>query len=159
MMGDGCLQRLQDYLRSQGVEFQIINHPPAYTAQELAAIEHIKGRFHAKVVMAFAGDRLVMLVLPASHKVDLDKLKAELGVPAVRLAEEPEFSSVFPDCEVGAMPPFGNLYGIPVYVDVSLQADPWIAFLAGSHTVTMKISYADYERLVRPTVKSFAVHI
>lgn len=158
-MADGCLQKLQDYLRSQGVEFEVITHPPAYTAQELAAIEHIKGRFHAKVVMAFAGDNLVMLVLPATHKVDLDRLKAELGVPAVRLAKEQEFSTVFPDCEVGAMPPFGNLYGIPVYVDASLQADPWIAFLAGSHTVTMRISYADYERLVQPTVKSFAVHI
>ncbi len=158
-MDSGCLEKLRSYLKAQGVEFEVISHPPAYTAQELAAVEHIKGRFHAKVVMAFAGDQLVMLVLPATHRVDLDKLKAELGVPAVRLAKEQEFSSVFPDCEVGAMPPFGNLYGVPVYVDVSLTADPWIAFLAGSHTVTMRMAYADFERLVHPTVKSFAVHL
>ncbi len=158
-MAQACLDKLRDYLKSEGVEFETITHPPAYSAQELAAIEHIKGRFHAKVVMAFAGDQLVMLVLPASHRVDLDRLRAELGISAVRLAKEQEFSSVFPDCEVGAMPPFGNLYRVPVYVDVSLRADPWIAFLAGSHTVTVKMSYADYERLVRPTVKDFAVHL
>lgn len=153
-----CKERLEKYLQDNGVSFQTMLHPTAYTAQEVAAAQHIPGKQVAKVVMAKADDRMVMLVLPAPSRIDFDKIKGLLGVKDVRLAKEEEFGGVFPDCNLGAMPPFGNLYDIPVYVDTSLTEDLEIVFQAGTHRDTMKIRYADYARLVNPKIGRFALH-
>ena len=151
-----CKERLEAYLRDNKVPFQIIHHPLAYTAQEVAAAEHIPGKMLAKVVMVFADGKLAMLALPAPHRVDLSKAATVLKAKEVRLAHEEEFAAAFPDCEVGAMPPFGNLYDVPVYVDKTLTEDVDIVFNAGTHTDTISLRYADYERLVKPAVADFA---
>ncbi len=151
-----CRERLQQYLSSSGVSFELEQHRLAYTAQQLAAAEHITGKQVAKVVVAVANGSTVMLVLPASSNVNLEKLKATLGARELRLAKEEEFAATFSDCEVGAMPPFGNLYGVPVYIDRSLARAPDITFPVGSHTESMKLRYADYEKLVHPQVMEFA---
>lgn len=151
-----CRDRLEAYFQANGVAYQVQQHATAYTAQRVAESEHIPGKRLAKVVMVIANARPVMLVLPASYRVDLTKAGAALGDPNVRLAQESEFETVFPDCEVGAMPPFGNLYNVPVYVDRALTRNREITFNAGTHRETMTIAYADYERLVRPTVLEFA---
>ena len=154
-----CRDRLESYFRENGVAFEVREHPTAFTAQKIAASEHVPGRMFAKVVMANADGDLVMLVLPAPSAVDLAKV-AELfflGGGQVRIAAEREFPSAFPDCEAGAMPPFGNLYDLPVYVDQALGRNERIVFQAGSHTVTMSVSYADFERLAHPTVADIAV--
>lgn len=149
-------ERLESFLRKNGVAFEIQEHPTAYTAQKIAASEHVSGRMFAKVVMANAEGDLVMLVLPAASVVDVSKVSAALGRQA-RLATEGEFASAFPDCEPGAMSPFGNLYGVPVYVDEALGRNERIVFQAGTHKVTMSAAYADLERLVRPAVTDIAV--
>ncbi len=153
-----CKDRLESYLRENSVPFQVIHHPLAYTAQEVAAAEHVHGQEVAKVVMAVADGRNIMLALPAPWRVDFGKAGRLLGVKEVRLAREEEFSSVFPDCEVGAMPPFGNLYNVPVYVDRSLTRDERIVFNAGTHTDTISMRYEDFEKLVRPIVADFGHH-
>lgn len=155
----GAKEELEKYLKDNGVAFEEMVHAEVYTAQEIAAAQHIPGQQLAKVVMVNADGEMVMLVLPASYRVDFDKLKSILGKTKVSLAKEEEFQDVFPDCEVGAMPPFGNLYNVPVYVDKSLTVDPEIVFQAGTHVHTMKIKYADYERLVKPKVGDFAAHL
>jgi len=152
-----CRSRLERYFRDNGVGFEVKEHPTAFTAQAVAASEHVPGRMLAKVVMVRADEELVMLVLPAPSMVDLDKVADVLGSPGVRLASESEFASAFPDCEPGAMPPFGNLYDLPVYVDQALGRNDRIVFQAGSHTVTMSIAYADLERLAEPKVADIAV--
>lgn len=154
-----CKERLEAYLREQGVPFQIQHHPIAFTAQEVAASEHVPGRMVVKVVMVVADSKPVMLALRATDRVDLRTLAAVLGATEVRLAEEREFGALFPDCELGAMPPFGNLYGVPVYVDTALAEDETIVFQAGTHTDTMSLTYADFARLVQPTVADFAERV
>ncbi len=151
-----CKDRLEAYLRENQVPFQMQHHARVFTAQEVAASEHIPGKMLAKVVMALADGRLLMVVLPAPDRVDLAKLGMLLNARDVRLAQESEFAAAFPDCEVGAMPPFGNLYNLPVYVDTTLAEDETIVFQAGTHTDTMSMRYADFERLVRPTVAELA---
>lgn len=147
-----CLERLQMYLGDNGVPFETQQHPLAYTAHEVAASEHVAATRMAKVVMVVADGALAMLVVPASSRVDEAAVAASLGVQDVRLAAEHEFRHAFRDCDVGAMPPFGNLYGIPVYVDVALAKEERIVFQAGTHTETMSVRYADFARLVRPVV-------
>lgn len=144
--------KLQTYLRENGVPFEIQHHRLAYTAHEVAASEHLAAKKMAKVVMVVADGLLAMLVVPATHRVDLAVTAATLGVQEVRLATEPEFQHAFRDCDVGAMPPFGNLYGIPVYVDSALAEEETIVFQACTHTETMSLKYADFARLVRPVV-------
>src|SRR5260221_3595374 len=151
-----CRERLGSYLRQQQVSFQVQEHRTAFTAQQVAATEHIPAKLVAKTVVAWADGRLILLVLPASHQVDLARMNQALGVQATRLAHEAEFVDAFPDCEVGALPPFGNLYDLPVYVDKSLAEDEVITFPAGTHTETMSLRYADYAGLVRPTIVEFA---
>jgi Ala-tRNA(Pro) deacylase len=151
-----CKDRLETYLRTNQVPFQVQHHPLAYTAQELAASEHIPGKQVAKVVMVLADGKPAMLAVPATHRVDLAGAGAVLGATEVRLAQEAEFAAAFPDCEVGAMPPFGNLYDLPVYVDQALAEDETIVFAAGTHTDTINLAYADFARLVQPVVGSFA---
>ena len=150
-----CKDRLEAYLREKQVPFEVRHHPKAITAQEVAASEHVPGKMLAKTVMVLADGKMVMLALPAPYQVDLDKAGKVLGVE-VRLAHEEEFENTFPDCEVGAMPPFGNLYEVPVYVEAALAEDETIVFRAGTHTDTMSVSYADFENLVEPTIAEFA---
>jgi len=153
------LAKLRECLEANKVPYSVHSHPEAYTAQEIAALQHVKGRQLAKVVMVRAGERAVMLVLPADRRVDFDKLRAALGTRDVRLAQESEFRDLFPECEVGAMPPLGNLYGVPVYADRSLEKDEEIVFNAGTHTLTAKLAWRDYVALVRPVMAEFAVHL
>ena len=148
--------RLENHLREHGVVFGVQEHPTAYTAQKIAASEHVPGRMFAKVVMAITEGDLIMLVLTASSMVDVAKVAEVLGKQA-RLASEGELASAFPDCEAGAMPPFGSLYDVPVYVDRALMRNERIVFQAGTHTVTMSVAYADFERLARPTVADIAM--
>jgi Ala-tRNA(Pro) deacylase len=150
-----CKDRLEAYLREKQVPFEVRHHPKAITAQEVAASEHVPGKMLAKTVMVLADGKMVMLALPAPYQVDVDKAGKVLGVE-VRLAHEEEFENTFPDCEVGAMPPFGNLYEVPVYVEAALAEDKTIVFRAGTHTDTMSVSYADFENLVEPTIAEFA---
>jgi Ala-tRNA(Pro) deacylase len=152
-----CRERLENYLRENQVRFEEHHHPRAVSAQEVAASEHVPGRMLAKTVMVLADGEMVMLALPAPYQVDLEKAAAALGVDEVRLAEEEEFEDSFPDCEVGAMPPFGNLYGVPVYVEKTLAEDETIVFRSGTHTETMSVTYTDFERLVEPIVVQFAL--
>jgi Ala-tRNA(Pro) deacylase len=152
-----CRDRLENYLRENQVRFEEHHHPRAVSAQEVAASEHVPGRMLAKTVMVLADGQMVMLALPAPYQVDLEKAAAALGVDEARLAQEEEFEDSFPDCEVGAMPPFGNLYGVPVYVEKTLAEDETMVFRSGTHTETMSVSYSDFERLVEPTVAQFAL--
>ncbi len=154
----GCKEELEAHLRENKVPFQLQHHAVAYTAQEVAATEHVPGRMLAKVVMVMADGKLAMLVLPAPARVDLEKAAAVLGAKEARLAREEEFADRFPGCEVGAMPPFGGLYDLPVYADKSLAEDETIVFEAGTHTDTMSMKYGDYERLANPNVAEFAHH-
>lgn len=152
-----CIERLTAYLRAHGVPFEQQRHQVAFTAQEVAASEHLPGDMVAKVVMVFADTDMAMLVLPASQRVDLTKVAAALGATDAWLADEHEFAEMFPDCEVGAMPPFGNLYNISVYVDRTLIEDETIVVQAGTHTDTLQLRYADYAHLVNPRVVDIAL--
>lgn len=152
-----CRQRLEDHFREQGVGFDVQEHRKAYTAQQVAASEHVPGRTVAKVVMARADGDLVMLVVPAPSRVDLEKVAGVLGGADVELADEKDFAPSFPDCEPGAMPPFGNLYGVPVYVDTDMRRAEHIVFQAGTHELTMSVAYPDFERLVQPTSADITV--
>ncbi len=153
-----CKEKLENYLRNNKVAFEVQHHPVAYTAQEIAASEHLSGKKLAKVVMILADGNLVMLALPAPYRVDLDRAAAMLEAKEAHLAKEDEFAAAFPRCEVGAMPPFGNLYGLDVYVDKTLAEDECIVFQAGTHTDTISMKYADFARLARPKVADFARH-
>jgi len=154
-----CKDELERYLRENRVSYQVQHHPRAFTAQEVAATEHIPGQLVAKVVMVMADGRLAMLVLPAPDKVYLPEVARVLGAREIRLAQEKEFAGAFPNCEVGAMPPFGNLYNVPVYVDPILAAEETIYFQAGTHTDTISMKYTDFERLVRPNLAAFSLEV
>src|SRR3990172_9252152 len=143
---------VETLLRERSIPFEVHHHPPAFTAQHLAACEHVPGKMVAKVVIAFADERMLMLALPATTNVNLMKLAEATGTEHVRVARENEFAAVFTDCEVGAMPPFGNLYDLPVLVDRSLAEDEEILFPAGTHTDTIQMTYADFADLVHPRV-------
>jgi len=146
--------RLESFLRDNRVPFQVHHHPEAFTAQEVAAAEHVPGRELAKVVLVSGGEQLAMAVVAAPQQVDLDKAAAALGAGKARLASEEEFSAQFPDCDTGAMPPMGNgaLYDVPVFVDPSLKKQGTIVFNACTHTDAIHMSYADFERIVKPEV-------
>jgi Ala-tRNA(Pro) deacylase len=150
-------KKLKSFLDENKVKYISIQHSSAYTAQEIAAIAHIPGKDLAKTVIIKIDGKMAMAVLPASYKVSFDNLKDTLGVKEVRLAYEQEFIDKFPDCEVGAMPPFGNIYGMEVYVAESLSEDEEIAFNACSHTELIKMSFSDFEKLVKPKRIRFSV--
>lgn len=154
-----CKERLEAYVREQGVPFQTQHHPIAFTAQEVAASEHVPSRMVVKVLMVVADSKPVMLALQATDGVNLRTLAAVLSATEVRLAGEREFGVLFPDCGLGAMSPFGNLYGMSVSVDTTLAEDETIIFQAGTHTDTMSLKYADFARLVQPTVADFAERV
>ena len=144
------VQKLKSFLDDNQVRYTTIIHSPAFTAQEIAHVAHIPGSELAKTVMVKLDGQLVEAVLPASQQVDLEVFRTAVGAREAELAMEAEFDHCFPDCEVGAMPPYGNLYGMQVYVSPSLSADKQIAFNAGSHSELICMLYKDFERLVRP---------
>jgi Ala-tRNA(Pro) deacylase len=148
--------RVRKYLVSHGVGYELEHHRPAYTAQEVAAVEHVPGRKFAKPVIVNADGHLIMTVLPANRLLDLEKVKTVLGSDDVRLAREEEFAPIFDDCERGAEPPFGNLYGLPMIVDIDLTTEE-LVFNAGSHTETMKVSTSEYLSLVQPQKADLAL--
>jgi Ala-tRNA(Pro) deacylase len=148
--------KLKEFLDRHGVRYVSIRHSPAYTAQEIAALAHIPGKELAKTVMVKVDGRLAMAVVPASEHVELGLLRSAIGAEMVELATEAEFQDRFPDCEPGAMPPFGNLYGLRVYSSDDLAEDETIAFNAGTHTELIRMPYRDFQRLVGPTVVTFA---
>lgn len=151
-------KQLIDCLNENKVRYEILHHPEAVTAQRIAQAEHVKGRNHAKVVMVKSGGRHLMTVLPADHQIDLEKVGKAIGKTA-SLDREEEFKSLFPDCATGAMPPFGNLYGLPTYVDNRLAQEDYIVFEAGTHTDAIKMSYRDYEKIVKPQVEDVAIKL
>lgn len=150
------MKKLKDFLDKNKTKYVSIKHSPTYTAQEIAASAHIPGKELAKTVMVKLDGKLAMAVLPASFRVDLNRLKDAAGVSVVEIANEQDFKNLFPECELGAMPPFGNLYDMDVYVAQSLAEDEEIAFNAGSHTELIKLAYKDFEKLVAPKVVEFA---
>lgn len=150
-------KKLKAFLDENKVKYISIQHSSAYTAQEIAAIAHIPGKDLAKTVIIKIDGKMAMAVLPASYKVSFDNLKSALGVNEVRLAYEQEFMDKFPDCEVGAMPPFGNIYGMDVYVAETLAEDEEIAFNACNHTELIKMSFSDFEKLVKPKRIKFSI--
>lgn len=153
------VRRLKEFLDSQQIKYVTISHSPAFTAQQIAATAHVPGKELAKTVMVLVDGKMAMAVLPASLRVDLDHLQEIIGARRIELADERSFRDKFPECEVGAMPPFGNLYGMDVYVADSLAEDDEIAFNAGSHTELIRMAYADFERLVKPKVLAFTAHV
>jgi len=146
------VKKLKEFLDANKIKYVTVTHSPAYTAQQIAASAHIPGKELAKTVMVKIDGKLAMAVLAASFKIDFDLLEKASGAKKVELATESEFKEMFPGCELGAMPPFGNLYGMDVFVAQSLAEDDEIAFNAGSHTELIKLSYKDFERLVKPRV-------
>jgi len=144
--------KLKEFLNQAQTKYITIQHSPAFTAQEVAALAHVTGRDFAKTVIVNIDGTMAMVVLPATRRVVLADIREMLEVEHAKLASEEDFKALFPDCEVGAMPPFGNLYGMPVYVAPSLATEPEIAFNAGTHTEVIKMAYRDFERLVKPTV-------
>src|SRR5262245_26786597 len=149
-------RRLIDCLDQNNVRYEILRHAEAVTAQRIAQAEHVKGRHQAKVVILKCGDQHLMVVLPADHHIDLEKIEKAIGKP-VSLGKEDDFKSLFPDAVTGAMPPFGNLYGLPTYVDTHLAEQDYIVFEAGTHTDAVKMNYGDYEKIVKPKVEDLAI--
>lgn len=146
------LSKLKEVLDQAKISYAVYHHPQAFTAQEIAATQHIPGREMAKVVILKVDGSFAMAVLPASRWVNFTRVKAALGAREVSLATEDEFATLFPGCEIGAMPPFGNLFGLAVYVDPMLEKDEAIFFNAGNHQQTVKLSYRDFKELVKPLV-------
>ncbi len=153
------LKKLNELLKGKGINYKTIKHDEAFTAQEIAAVTHIPGKETVKVVIMNGDEKYFMAVLPASYRIDTEKLKNLLNVKKLRLSTEEEFGNLFPDCEIGAMPPFGNLYNIPVYIDKTLSEDETIVFLAGDHKESIKMQYKDYAGVVKPNVEEFAVKL
>ena len=147
--------RLKSYLDENCVQYTLMSHSPAYTAQAAAATLHVPGKELAKTVVLRAGDDTVLAVLPASYHVNLKKLGALVG-KTLRLASEKEFADLFPDCELGAMSPFGNLYNLHVFADESLAADEEIVFNAGTHRDAIRMGYDEFVQVVKPQVAAFA---
>ena len=150
------VERLTEYLNKENVRYVTIKHSKAYTAHKIAVFAHIPHKELAKTVMINIDGEMAMIVIPASSRVDLERLREVVGARDVQLATEREFKDEFPDCEVGAMPPFGNLYGMDVYVARSLAEDEEIFFNAGSHSELIRLAYKDFERLVKPKILKFS---
>jgi Ala-tRNA(Pro) deacylase len=146
------------YLEENEVDFEILRHDRAYTAQEAAAAAHISGDAVAKAVMIIVDGEMGMAVLPASFRVNLDLLKEQLGAKQVKMATEKEFKDRFPDCDIGALPPFGNLYGIPIYAEERLSKEIDLAFCGGTHTEMIRMPFEEFKRLADPRILKFAYH-
>lgn len=153
------LQKVQDYLDDAGVEYEIFHHEPAYTAMEIAASQHIAGKQMIKCVLVKSKKGYTLCVLPAIHRLDFVRLRAIIGADDLQLATEEEVGKLFPECELGAEPPFGHWHGLPTVVDEILEEDLDIVFNAGTHTDTIKMRYTDYKQLAHPTIAPIGVHI
>ena len=151
-----CIERMKEYLRDNDVAFEVMTHTQVYTMQEVAAALHVSGKQVGKVVMVKADGKMVMLVVPAPSRLNFAKVRDMLGAGKVSLAKEDEFAQLFPDCTTGAMPPFGNLYDLSVYVDEALAQEDNIVFRIGTHRHTMKVAYDGFARLAQPAVGEFA---
>lgn len=151
------VKKLREFLDQNDIKYVVIIHSPTYTAQEIAASAHIPGKELAKTVIVKLDGKMVMAVCPASHKIDFDLLKRSTAAKDVELASEEEFKYLFPECEIGAMPPFGNLYNMPVYVSGTLSEDEDIAFNAGTHRELVKLAFKDFLNLVNPQVVQCAI--
>lgn len=152
------LEKLLAFLDENKIEYTRHSHPTAYTAREVASVEHVPAHKVAKTVVFFSENGYGMAVLPADSMVDLQGLRSVLGVARLRLATESELGDLFPDCELGAMPPFGNLFELPVFVDGELTSEQRIAFNAGTHRDVVHMQYRDFERLVKPKIISLGRH-
>ncbi len=152
------LEKITAYLDENRISYTRHSHPTAYTAREVAALEHIPAHRVAKTVVFISENGYGMAVLPGDSMLDLESLRALLGVARLRLATESELNDLFPDCELGAMAPFGNLYGMPVYVDAGLSSEEMIAFNAGTHRDVIYMRFSDFERLVQPRVVALSRH-
>jgi len=150
-------KKLKEFLDKNNIKYLSIKHSPAYTAQEIAAKSHVSGKEMAKTVIVRVNDKVAMAVLPASFKIDFEALTEVTGSENVTLAGEEEFKNMFQDCEIGAMPPFGNLYNLDVYVAQTLSKDEEIAFNAGNHSELIRMSFKDFERLVKPKILKFSL--
>jgi Ala-tRNA(Pro) deacylase len=150
------IQKLREFLDAQGVKYVTVRHSPAFTAQEVAASAHISGYEVAKTVMVKVDGRMAMAVLPAPLHVDLRHLKEITGAAKVELASESDFKALFPECELGAMPPFGKLYEMDTFVSDRLTEDEYIAFNAGTHTELIRMRFRDFERLAQPKILAFS---
>lgn len=151
--------RVEEFLDKAGAKYEVTKHQPAFTAQHMAAEEHESGQYVAKPVIVKADNKYMMCVLSACYKIDLKKLKSQLGAKKVDLVEENEMGKLFPDCELGAEPPFGNLYDMPVVMDKTLEKDEHIIFQAGSHEKAIRMSMANYRKLVAPKILEFSYHM
>ena len=149
------VKKLKEFLDSHKVKYVSMTHSPAFTSQEIAAAAHVSGKQLAKTVIVKMDGHLAMVVLPAHDQVNFSKLKTAMAASDVDLASESEFKEKFSGCEVGAMPPFGNLYDMPVFVSNQLTRQDHILFNAGSHSELMQLAFSDFERLVKPKVVAF----
>lgn len=150
-------KKLKEFLDNNKIKYTAVKHSPAYTAQEIAARSHISGKEMAKTVIVKIDKKMAMAVLPASYKIDFEALMNVTGSTNVDLASEEEFKYMFPDCEIGAMPPFGNLYDLDVYVSETLAEDEEISFNAGTHSELIRMKYKDFEKLAKPKVLKFSL--
>ena len=148
-----------EFLKKNGTKYEITTHEAAFTAQQVAAVEHVPGKTVAKPVIIMADGVYYMCVLPACYKIDTDKLKTQLGAKKMQLADEEEMAKLFKDCAIGAEPPFGNLYGMTTIIDKSLEEDEEVLFQAGTHEKGVKIAMADYIALVEPKVLDFSYRL
>jgi len=151
--------RVIELLDKSSVSYEVTEHPPAFTAQQMAAAEHESGKYVAKPVIVKADGKYMMCVLSACYKIDLGALKSQLGAKSVELAQEKEIGKIFDDCELGAEPPFGNLYDLPTIMDKSLEKDDHITFQAGTYEKAIRMSMDDYRKLVEPKVLEFSYHM
>jgi Ala-tRNA(Pro) deacylase len=151
--------RITEFLDNSAVQYEVSEHVPSFTAQQMAAVEHERGKYVAKPVIIKVDGKHIMCVLAACYKIDLGALKKQLGAKSVDLADEKEIGSIFEDCELGAEPPFGNLYDLPVIMDKALEKDDHITFQAGTHDKAIRMSMADYRKLVKPKVLEFSYHM
>jgi Ala-tRNA(Pro) deacylase len=147
-------ERLRSFLGANHADYTLTNHPQAFTARQVALAEHLPARAVAKTVVLFGDAEYHMVVIPANKLVDFHELRAALGLAQARLATEKEIGHIFPDCELGAMPPFGSLYGLPVYLDSSLAGEPVLAFNAGTHREVIHMPAAEFRRLANPVIVS-----
>jgi Ala-tRNA(Pro) deacylase len=150
--------RVTEYLEKQGVEYEVKEHRPTFTAQQMAAEEHVPGMAVAKPVGVKADNKFYMCVLPACCKIDFDVLKEQIGARQIELADEKEMAQIFGDCALGAEPPFGNLYKLDTIMDQSLEDDDEIVFQGGTHEQAIRVSIEDYRRLVHPRILTFGYH-
>jgi len=151
--------RVIEFLDKSAVHYELSEHPPAFTAQQMAAVEHEPGKYVAKPVIVKADGKYLMCVLAACYRIDMAALKSQLGTKSIALAEEKETGALFDDCELGAEPPFGNLYDLQTIMDKALEKDDHITFQAGAHDKAVRMSMDDYRKLVQPKILDFIYHV